>query len=142
MVRNLSDVLFDFGLEVILKFLRIVGIVRFAETFHKFPPVLLGNTLVLQTADIEPNLVGSGHLTRLEPEERSHEKSVVILGKLSAPKEPAVMDKFPATAYEYLADLFLSITAIGIPSPAVQLRLLEPKSSYSLFPTSSKVREH
>ena len=31
----------DFGLQVVPEFLRIVGIVRFAETFRKFPFVLL-----------------------------------------------------------------------------------------------------
>ena len=32
----------------------------------------------------------------------SHEKSVVGSGKLGAPKNPAVLHKFPATAYEYI----------------------------------------
>ena len=36
----------DFGLEVSAEFLRIVGIIRFAEPFRKFPFVLLDNALV------------------------------------------------------------------------------------------------
>ena len=45
----------DFGLEFSSEFLRIVGIVRFAETFRKFPFVLLGNAFVTEMADIQPN---------------------------------------------------------------------------------------
>ena len=58
----------DFGLEVSPEFSRIVGIVRFAKTFHTFPLVLLGNALVPKTADIQSNLVGWRHLTRLDPQ--------------------------------------------------------------------------
>ena len=42
----------DFGPEVSPVFLRIVGIVTFAETFRKVPFGLLGNVLVPETADI------------------------------------------------------------------------------------------
>ena len=45
----------DFGLQVSSEFLRIVGIVRFAANFRKFPSVLLGNSLVPETADIQPH---------------------------------------------------------------------------------------
>ena len=54
----------DFGLEVSPEFLRIVGIVRFAEAFRKLPFVQLCNALVPESADIQPNSVGWRHLTR------------------------------------------------------------------------------
>ena len=57
----------DFGLVVSLEFFKIVGIVRFNETFRKYPFVLLGNALVSETANIQSNLVGWRHLMRLEP---------------------------------------------------------------------------
>ena len=77
-----------------VQFLRIVGIVSFAETFHKFPLVFMGNALVPEMADIKPNFVGWCHLARLEPYfQGSHEKVVVGPGKLGAPKDPAVLDK-------------------------------------------------
>ena len=56
---------------------------------------------------------------------------MVGLGKLGAPKDPAVL-KSPATAYEYMADLFPRTTVIGIPSPSVHGRPLEPRASYTL----------
>ena len=37
----------------------------------------------------------------------SHEKSVVNSGKLSAPEDPAVLDKSPRTAPVYMVDIFL-----------------------------------
>ena len=126
------------------EFLRVVGIVRIAETFRKLPFILLGNALVPEAADIQPKSLGWRHLTRLEPYfQDSHEKSVVGPGKLGAPKDPAVMDKSPATAYKYMVDLLPCTTGIGIPSPAVQVRSLEPRSSYPQFPFfSRKVKEH
>ena len=48
----------DFGLEVSAEFLRIVGIIRLAETFRKFPFVLVSNALVPETTDIQPIMVG------------------------------------------------------------------------------------
>ena len=42
-------------------------------------------------------------------------------GAVGAPKDTAVLDKSPSTAYEYMVDLFPCTTAIGIPSPAVGL---------------------
>ena len=89
------------GLEVGPEFFKIVGIVRFAETFRKFLFVSLGHALVLEPADIQPISVRWRHLTKLEPYfQGSHEKSLVVPGKLGAPKEPAVLDQSPATAYE------------------------------------------
>ena len=77
----------DFDIEVCPEFRRIVGIVRFAETFHKFPFVLLGNALAPEPADIQPNSVGLRRIMRLEPYfQGSHEKSVVGPGKLGASK--------------------------------------------------------
>ena len=82
-----------------LEFLKILGIVRFAEAFHKFPLVHLGNALVLETANIQPKLVEWRRLTRLQPYfQGSHENSVVGRGKLGALKDHAVLDKSPATA--------------------------------------------
>ena len=81
--------LHDFGLEV-----------GPAETSRKFSFVFLGNALVPEPSDIQLNSVGWRHLTRLEPYFRgSHEKSVFGPGKLGAPKDPAVLDKSPATAW-------------------------------------------
>ena len=106
----------DFFLEVGPEFLRIVGIVRFAETFRKFPFVLLGNALVPEPADIQPNSVGWRHLTRLEPYfQGSHEKSVVGPGKLGAPKDPTVLDTSPATAYKYMVSFDLCRIANNSP---------------------------
>ena len=65
MVRKLLDVsgvsqtalrhLQDFGLEVSPDFLRVDGIVRFAETFRKFSFILLGNAIVAETVDMQPS---------------------------------------------------------------------------------------
>ena len=41
--------------EVSPEFLTVVGIVGFSETFLKFPFVLLSETLVPETVDIQPN---------------------------------------------------------------------------------------
>ena len=120
-LRHLQDLV----LEVSPYFLSVIGIVKFAATFRKFPFVLLSNALVPETTDIHPNLDGWGHFTRLEPYfQGSHEKSVIGSGKLGAPKNPAVLDKSPATAYEYTVDVFPCTTAIGMPSTAVQVRPL------------------
>ena len=62
-------------------------------------------------------------------------------GAVGAPKDTAVLDKSPSTAYEYMVDLFPCTTAIGIPSPAAQVRSLEPKSSYPQSPTFRKIKE-
>ena len=68
----------NFGFEVSLELVRVIGIVMFAETFRSFPFVLLGSALVQESAYIQPNLVGLRHLTRLEPHfQGSHEKSMV-----------------------------------------------------------------
>ena len=85
----------------------------------------MGNALVPDPADIQANSVGWRDLTKLEPYfQGSHEKSVIGPGKLGAPKDPVVLDKSLATAYEYMVDLFPCTTAIGIPSPEVQVRSL------------------
>ena len=95
------------GLQASPESLRIVGIVRFVEIFRTFPFVILGNALVPETADIQPNLFGWRHLTKLQPYfQVSHEKSVVASGKFGAPKIPAVLDIFPATAYVRKVDIF------------------------------------
>ena len=66
-----------FGLEVKPEFLRSVGIVTFADTFRKFPFVILNKAHVPGTADINTDLVGWRHVTRLVPYfQGSHEKSV------------------------------------------------------------------
>ena len=57
----------DFGLEVSPEFLRIIGIVRFAETFRNFPFVLLGDAVVPESADMQPDPFGWRDLTGLEP---------------------------------------------------------------------------
>ena len=89
------------------EFLRIVEIVKFAKSYHNLPFSLLDNALVPQPADIQSNSVGWRHLTTLESYfQGSHEKSVVSPGKLGAPKDPAVLDKSPASAYKYMVDLF------------------------------------
>ena len=109
----------DFGLEVGPEFPRIVGIVRFPETFRKFPFEVLSNARVAKPTDIQPNSVGWHHLTRLEPYfQGSHEKSVVGPG---VPKEPAVLDNSPATAYNYMFDFSPCTTAIRIPIPIGEL---------------------
>ena len=58
--------------------------------------------------------------------EGSHEKFVVDPSRLGAPKDAAVLDKFTATAYVYMVDLFDCTTAVGIPSTVMEVRLLEP----------------
>ena len=74
-----------FGSRSRSELIRIVGSVRFAETFRKFHFVLLSNALVLETADIQPNLVGWHHLRDFEPYfQGSHEKFVFGFGKLGA----------------------------------------------------------
>ena len=65
---------------------------------------------------------------------------VVGPGKVGAPKDSAVLDKSPSTAY--IVDLFPSLMAIGIPSTTGQIRPLEPRSSYPQFPSFYKVKEH
>ena len=88
--------------------MRIVEIVRFAETFLESPFVLLGIALVTETADIQLDLVGWRRVLW------------IFLH---------ILYKSPGT---------LCITAIGIPSPAMQVWLLEPRSSYlqpSTFPS-------
>ena len=108
-----------------------------------FPFVFLGNALAPEMADIQPNLVEWCHLTRFEPYfQGSHETSFVGPGKLGAPKESAVLDKSLPTAYEYMMYLFPYATANGVPSAAVQVRSLEPRSSYPQPPTFRKVTEH
>ena len=105
--RQFSDTFRTLVLQVSPEFLRIVRIVRIAETFHKFPLVLLGNALVPKTADIQPNLVGWCHRTRLAPYFRgSHEKSVVASGKFSALEIPvaAGLDVFMACRSSTLSE--------------------------------------
>ena len=69
---------------------------------------------------MKPKLVGWSHRARLRPYfEGSYEKSVAGPGKLGAPKDPAVLDKSPATTYEYMVDLIPCTTAIGTSSLAV-----------------------
>ena len=129
----------DLGLEVGPDFLRIV---KTARTFRKFS-VVLSNSLVPETADIQPNLAGWRRLVGLEPYFLgSHENYVVGLGKFGAPKDTAVVDKSPATAYTYMVDLFPCTSGIGIPSPAVQVWSQEPRSSYPQSPTLCEVKEH
>ena len=102
----------DFAHEVSPEFLRIVGIVRFAETFHP------GQRSRPKAADIQPETHPAGwrDLTRLKPySQGSHEESVVGPGKLGAPIDPAVLDKSPATAEEYMIHSFPCTTATGIP---------------------------
>ena len=83
-------------------------LVRFAETFRKSPFVLLGNALVPEPADIQPNSVEWRHLTRIQPYfQGSHEKSVVGPSNLGIPKDPAVLDKSPATAQSTWSISFL-----------------------------------
>ena len=105
----------------------------------------MSNTLVPEPADIQSNSVGWRHLTRLEPYfHGSHKKSVVGSDKLGAPKNPAILDEFSATAYEYMVDLFASTTAIGISSPAVQILLWNQDSaihSLQLFAKSKSIEE-
>ena len=111
--------------------------------FLRVPLVLLGNALVPETADIQPNSVAGRKLTRLASYfQGSHKKCVVVPGKLGAPKDPAVLDKSPETAYEYVVDLFPCTIAIGILTPAVQVRPLKPRSSYPQSPPFRKVKEH
>ena len=71
----------------------------------------------------------------------SHEKFVVGSGKLGASRNPAVLDESPATAYEYMVDLFPCITAIVLTSLAVEVRPLEPRSSYPQ-PPSFRSQKH
>ena len=100
---------------------------EFAELLRKFPFILLSNALVPEAADIQPNSVGWRHITRLEPYfQGSREKSVVGPGKLNAPKDSVVLDKPSTTAYDYIIDIFPCTTAVVIPSPAGQVRPLEP----------------
>ena len=121
--------LLDFGLE-------------FNAEFSKFRIVLLNNVLVPEMAHIQPNVLGWRHRTRFEPYfQCSHEKSVDGLGKLGASKT-AALDTPPATAHEYKVDRFPCTTVTGIPSPAVQVRSLEPRSSYPESPNFRKVKEH
>ena len=42
-------------------------------------------------------------------------------GRLGSPSDPAVLDKSLSTAYGHMVDLFPSTTAIGVPSPALQV---------------------
>ena len=56
-----------FGSEFSRKFFRIVGIVSLAETFCKLPFALLGNPLVPETADIQPDTF----LRKLTPDTES-----------------------------------------------------------------------
>ena len=53
--RQLSCTLSIWVLKSVKKFLRIVGIVRLAETFRTLPFVFLSNALVSETVDIDPN---------------------------------------------------------------------------------------
>ena len=86
----------DFGIDVSPEFLSIDGIVRFAETFRKFPFVLMGNALVPEPADMLPNSVGWRHVTSLEPYfQGSLENSVVGPVNRGVPKDPAVLDNSP-----------------------------------------------
>ena len=78
-------------------FLRIGGIVRFAETFRAFPFVHMGNTLVPETADFQPNLVPWRHHTRLKPYfPGSHETSSQFR-QYRRSERPAVLNKSQAT---------------------------------------------
>ena len=93
--------------------------------------VLLSNILIPETADVQRNLVGWCDLTGLELySQGSYEKPVVGSGKLGGSKISAVLDKSPDTAYECMIDLLRCTTAIGVPSPVVQVRSLEPVSIY------------
>ena len=61
-------------------------------------------------------------------------------GKRSAPENPAVLDKSTATTDEYMVLLLLYTTAVGILNLAVQVRFLERRSNYILFPNSRLCR--
>ena len=128
------------GLEISPDFLRIVGNFRFPETSPVCIPGLRSRP---KTVDIQPNLVKWRHLTRFQSYFQSNpEKVVVRFGKPGAPNISGVLEKSPATAYEYMVGLFLCTTAIGKPSVAVHVRPLEPKSSCPQPPTFCKVKRH
>ena len=136
--RHLQDLCLEVNPDLFI----VVGIVRFAEPFRKFQLVLLSNVLV-QNGAIQPDWAGWRHLTRLELNfQSSYEKSVVGSGRLDAPEIPEVVDKYPATLCEYMADFFPCTIAIKVLSPAVQVRPSEPRSSYHQSPTFRNGKEH
>ena len=115
----------------------IVGIVRFAETSHKFPFVLPGNALVPEPAEIQPNSFGRRHLMRRAVFSGYPREVCGRSRQTLAPKISPIVDKSLATAYMYMVDLFPC--TIGIGTPAVQVRFLEPRSDYRQSPTFRRV---
>ena len=101
----------------------------------------INSCLVPETANID----GWRHLTRIEPYfQGSYEKSVVGPGNYGGPKYPAVLDKSPATAYEYMIDLFSCTTANGIPSQRCMSGLWNKYLAFlslRLFAKSKKIGE-
>ena len=103
----------------------------FAETFRKFTFLLLSNSVVKDTVDIQPNLVGWCHLTRLESYFWcSQEKRLVRSGKLGAAKNPALLDMSTTTNYEYMMDHFPCPTANELRSSVSETKIRLSSSSH------------
>ena len=83
-------------------------------------------------------LVGWRHLMKLEScFQGSHGKICGRSWQTRCSRRPAVLDKSPATAYEYMVDIFSCTIAIGIPSLASRTKI--EVSSVSDF---ANVKEH
>ena len=101
---------------------------------HSYP-------LVLEVANIQPRLEWN-HSPGFKLQLQScHHKLVVGIEQLSSPEDPAVLDHPPVTINEHMVSLICRTTSVGIPSPAMSLWVLKPRTSHPKSMTSCKVKE-
>ena len=129
-----SGFVFDVGQE----FLRIRGIVNFAET-SQVPVCILSDALDSKSAYIQPDLADWRHPTRIDSYFQGRpENSVVGFGKVGSPGNPAVLQNSPVTNYVYMVDFLAQPPVKQRWCPAVQVRPLKRRSSYLQPPTLAK----
>ena len=102
---------------------------------------LLSYPLILELTNIQPRL-GLDHSSGFTLQLQSCDNDpVVSVEELSTPVDPAVLDHPPATINEHMVNLLCHISSVGIPSPAMSLCVLKPRTSHPKSMTYCKVKE-
>ena len=87
---------------------------------------LLSYPLILELANMQPRL-GWYHSPGFKLQLQScYNKPVVGIEELSNLVDPAVLDHPPASINEHRVNLLCHTTSVGIPSPAMSLKVLKP----------------
>ena len=66
---------------------------------------------------------------------------MISVEELRTAKNPAILENPPTTANKNMIDLLRNNTGIGVPSPAMPLRMLIPSASDPKSPTLCKVKK-